>query len=486
MSYHCLADLLDELGRAGELARIGVPVDPSLEVAEITDRVAQSGGSALLFGAVEGHEIPLITNLLGTEARICRALGIRSPQELVERVSELVFPSEPEAWFETIMPGAGRATLRKLPPKVVKSGPCQQVVRLQSDVDLGQLPLLQCRPEESGKTITAGELFTVAPDSGRTVVGRYDLRVLERDRVAICWDPPDEPVRLIAEYRRRETQMPVAIVLGSDPAGLLAAMAPLPLDADVCAFAGLLRGRPRELVKGRSVDLCVPTDAEIVVEGYIEPAEPPVDAGPLGTTGGYYRPSGPAPVMHVTAMTHRANPVYPAMVPGCPPDEACVIRLFLSRVLLPLVKLAVPEMVDYELPAFGGARHWAFVSIRKDYAGQARKAAHAAWGLRQLMFAKLLVIVDEEVNVHEHEQVWSAVAAHVDPARDTFFAEGPPDPLDPAVPPGELSRRIGVDATAKRSGEHPSGGSRPLVMPEEVRRLVTGRWPEYGLRSPPP
>ena len=485
MSYYCLADFLEELVQAGELVRVEVAVDRVLETAEITDRTAHAGGAALLFGSIKGSELPVITNLLGTETRICRALGVRSLAELTERITALVQPPEPEGWFEKIKTAPTRAALRKLPPKTVKTGACQQVVRLGDDVDLDRLPVLQSCPNESGPTITAGQLFAADPDTGLLSVGRYDLQVLGGNRLAACWHPHDDPARLMLGYRQRNARMPLAVALGGDPAGLLAAMAPLPPGADASAVAGLLRGKPRELVKCRTIELCVPTDAEIVIEGYLDTAEPPVDAGPLGTSGGYYQLSRPKPVIHVTALTHRANPVYPAMVPGRPPDEACVVNRALGRIFLPLVKLAIPELIDYDLPEFGAARHWALVSIDKTYAGQARKVAHAVWGLRQLMFAKLLVIVDEHIDVHDHRQVWSAVAGHVDPGRDVFFQRGPCDPRDPAAPPDTLTHRMALDATVKLPEEHPGERPEPAEMTEQVRRLVSGRWAEYGLGPDP-
>ena len=481
MTYHALAGFLEDLAQAGQLARVAAAVDPALEVAEITGRVVKVGGPALLFGNVKGHPFPIVTNLLGTDARICRALGVKALVDLREQIAALVHPAGPEGWFERMTAGPSRASLRKLAPRSVKTGPCQQVVGLGRDVDLGELPVLQSWPEEQGGTITAGQVFTADVDSGQPVVGRYDVRVFDRNRLLACWHAHDDPARLLVGYRRRNAQMPLALVLGGDPAGLLAAMAPLPPEADAVCVAGLLRDKPLDMVKCRTVNLEAPADAEIVIEGYVDPAEPPVDAGPRGTPNGYYEPSCPAPVIHVTAMTRRANPVYPAIVPALPPDESCAIARALHQIFLPLVRLAIPELADYDLPAFGAARHWAFVAIRKTYAGQARKVAHAVWGLRQLMFAKLLVIVDESVDVHDPDQVWSAVTAHVDAAGDIFFQQGPRDPRDPATPPGTLAYKAAVDATKKLPGEYQGERPGPTVMTDDVRRLVSGRWTEYGL-----
>lgn len=476
-----MADFLEDLGHGGDLVRVEAEVDPVLEAAEITGRIGASGGPALLFGSVKGHEIPLLTNLLGTESRICRALGAVSLQEVAGRIAALAQPAEPEGWFERLKTAPHVAALGSLPPRRVKAGPCQQVVRLGRDVDLGVLPALQSAPGEAGRAITAAMLITADPDSHQPVAGRFDLQILAPDRLAVCWAAHDEPARLAAEYRRRNQPMPLAVVLGGDPTVFLAACAPLPPGVDACTLAGLFRQKPLDAVACRSVDLHVPAEAEIVIEGQIDPREPPHMAGPLCTPLGCYSVPHPAPVMHVTAITHRANPIFPAMVPGCPSHEACAIDRALARVFLPLVKLAIPELVDYDLPAFAAARHWLNVSIQKTYAGQARRMANAAWALRQFMFAKMLVIVDEEIDVCDHAAVLAAIAANVNPGRDVFVQQGPPDPFDPAAVPGALGQRMAIDATAKLPAEH--GASQPARadMSEAVRQLVSGRWTQYGL-----
>lgn len=485
MTYPSLADFLESLRQNEELLLVEAEVDPVLEVAEITRRTVQTGGPSLLFGKIRGHEPPLVTNLLGTESRICRALGIESVEQLSGQIAELVAPAEPEGWLERLRPSPSRAMVGRVPPRQVKTGACQQVVKLASDVDLGELPAVQSGPEEAGRQLTAAQFFTADPESDLACVGRYDLRILDRNRLAVCWLPYDDPARLLLSYRQRNQRMPVAAALGGDPAGLLAAMAPLPSQVDVSAVAGFLRGKARELVKCRTIELEAPADAEIVIEGYIDPAEPAVETGLLTGPGGLYERSRPAPVVHVTAITHRANPVLPAMIPGPAPDEACVVSRFLQRAFLPLVRLAIPELVDLELPLFGATRHWGLASVRKVYPGQARKVASALWGMRQFMLAKVLVLVDEEVDVRDQNQVWSAISAYVDPGRDVFFQEGPPSVLDPAAGPGMLGRRMAVDATAKLPDEGRSPQPVVATMPEALRRRVSDRWASYGLGPEP-
>jgi 4-hydroxy-3-polyprenylbenzoate decarboxylase len=452
MPYRCLADFLEELGRAGELTRVEVEVDPVLEVAEITAQAARSRGPALLFTAVKGHDLPVLTNLLGTESRICRALGVGSLDEVAGRVARLLDTNAPEGWIERLR-GGSHSALASCAPRRVKSAACQQIVRLGSDINLGELPMLTVAANAenmgTGRAITAAAVFSAEPDSHRPVTGRFDLQPIDRTRLAVCWAAHDEHARLAAEYRSREEKMPLAVVIGGDPAFLLAVAAPLPPGGNVCAVAGLLREKPLDVAACRSVDLEVPADAEIVIEGFVDPAQPPVSARPLCTPLGHYSHARPAPVMQVTAVTHRANPIYTVMAPGRPPHEACTVDRAMQRAFLPLVRLTMPELVDYDLPESGAARHWAAVSIRKTYPGQGRRAAHAAWLVRPTMFAKVLVVVDEGVDVHDQSAVLAAVAANMNPGRDVLMDAGPPDPLDPSTPAGALGQRMAMDATQK-------------------------------------
>ena len=485
MPYRCLVDFLEELGRAGELTRVDDEVDPALAVAEMTARTAKSGGPALLFAAVQGHDLPVLTNLLATEGRICRALGVASLAEVTERIARLLDTSGPEGWFERLKGGSQAAALASVAPRTVKAAACQQIVRLGSDIDLGELPLLLVAPnagrmgtgtspsgvlprpprsgaepvpissaaEETGRTITAAAVLTAEPDSHRPVLGRFDLVRIDRSRLAVCWAAHDEHARLLDEYRVRGQKMPLAVILGGDPAFALAAAAPLPPGSDICSVAGLLRQKPLDVVACRGVDLEVPAETEIVLEGLCDPTQPPVAVGPICGPTGHCTPPRSAPVMLVTAVTHRANPIYAVMVPGRPPHEACTVDRAMQRAFLPLMRLAMPELVDYDLPEFAAARHWAAVSIHKTYAAQGRRAAHAAWGLRPMMFAKMLVVVDDDVQVYDQQQVLAAVAANMRPGRDVLNEQGPPDPFDPAAPAGALSEKMAIDATRKLAGE---------------------------------
>lgn len=481
MPNRSLADFLEELGQAGELIRVEAEVDPRLEIAEITRRAGRADGPVLLFGSPKGCDVPLVTNLLGSRARIERALGA-SLAELAERLSLAVAPAEPESWLERLKTAPHESAIRRFLPRSVKTGPCQQVIRLGADVDLRRLPALQSGSAEPGPTITAGQLWMLEPHGPRTVIGRYDLSVLDDLRLAPFLSPYDEPARLLRGARE---PVPVAVVLGGDPIGLLAAAAPLPPGFDAAALAGLLGGRPVELVRCRSVALEVPAEADIVIEGYLESSEPWVEVGPLATAAGHYAPARQAPVIRVTAITHRANPVFPAIVPGPPPNEACQMASALRRILLPLVRLSIPELVAYDLPMFGGVRHWAVVAIRKSYAGQARKAAQAVWGYDPLAFSRLLVIVDEGVDVADPLAVLRAISDHMDPGRDVILADGPADPWTANPATDALSTRMAIDATRKLPGETSGVLRVPVEAAHAVRELVDRRWLEYGLGPPP-
>lgn len=480
MPNRSLADFLEELGQAGELVRVDAEVDPRLEVAEITRRAGAADGPALLFGSPRGGDVPLVTNLLGTPARIERALGA-SLAEITDRLAMAVAPSEPESWLDRLKAGAHESAIRRFLPRSVKTGPCQQVIRLGVDVDLRRLPALQCGGAEPGPTITAAQLWMLDPHSPRTVIGRYDLAVLDELRLAPLFSPQDEPARLLLDARE---PVPVAVVLGGDPLGLLAAAAPLPPGFDAAALAGLLGQRPLELVRCRGVPLEIPAEADIVIEGYLDPSASPVDAGPWATAAGHYAPARRMPIIRATAVTHRANPVFPAIVAGPRSTEWCQIAHSLRRILLPVVRLSIPELVDYDLPVFGSVRRFAVVALRKSYAGQARKVAHAVWGYDPLAFARMLVLVDEGVDVTDPLAVLRAVNDHVDPRGDLILSDGPADPwtVDPAV--HASAPRMALDATRKLAGETSGPLPAPVASDAVVRELVERRWLEYGLGPP--
>jgi len=480
MAPRTLSDFLEELGQAGELARVEVPVDPLGEVAAVTDRVAKNDGPALLFSSVGGSDVPLVSNLLGTPARLLRALGGQSLDEAAQNFAAQVTGGDAAGWFDRLRGSEG--PLKRLAPRSVRSGPCQQIVRLGQDVDLGELPLLQAWPGETARSITAGQLVLDDREGGARHVGRYDAVLLDRQRLALVWDAHQAPARALACWPSGEP-VPVSLVLGGDPVGLLSAMTPLPPGVDPWLVAGMLRGKPLDLVPGRTVPLEVPADAEIVIEGQIDPREEPVALGPLATPSGRVRPAASGVMVRVGAMLQRANPVYPALIFARPSHEAALIARAMWRIGLPLLRQAIPEVVDCDLPLFGSVRHWVLVSMRKRYPGHAHKVAQALWGFDPTMFSKLLVLVDEDVNVHDYGQVLGAVADHTDLARDLLEHRGPADPWDVASAETPLTARVAIDATRKLPGET----ARPISLVAQADAAMVERigkrWPEYGLGS---
>lgn len=486
MPYDQLADFLSELQDDGELVRLGAEVDRDLEIAEITDRICKSpgGGPVLFFENVRGSSTPVVTNLLGSERRLCRALGAASLDDVAARVVGLIQPELPSSWLEglRLVPQFGQLT--KLPPRVVKTAVCQQVVRMGRDVRLDELPIPRSWPQESAPSITLGQVYTHSLNTGVRGVGLSPLQICGEGVLCAQWTIHDEGYRHFREYQDARQQMPVSIALGGDPVYAIMASAPLPPNTDPCLFGGFLRERNVELVRCRSNDLEVPAHAEIVLEGYIDPEQPPQRTGISAAPTGFYRLPEESPVIRLTALTHRSNPLFPALIHGKPPMEEAWINRAIERIFLPLVKLFIPEIVEYHRPWAGASRHLLFVSIRKEYPQQARKVMNALWGLTRLTFAKLIVVVDAEVDVRNEYEVWFQVGANVHPGRDVVFCDGPTDMLDHAAPIAGVGRKMGIDATRKLPEEgHPRPWPKELEMSAEVRERVTARWAEYGFNA---
>ena len=484
MAYENLIDFIEELERDGELVRIRTEVDPILEITEITDRVSKSpgGGPALYFERVKGSEMPVVINLLGSYKRMCRAMGVNSFQEVAERIAALIKPQVPDGWIEKLKLVPQLATLAKLPPKIVRSGACQQVVKLGRDVNVFELPVLQCWPQDAGRFITFGQVFTRNPESGERNVGMYRVQLKDANTCFMHWHLHHDGCQNFFEYQRRGEKMPIAVSLGGDPVYPYMATAPLPPNTDECLFGGFLRGAPVELVKCRTIDMEVPANAEIVIEGYVDTSEPWQTEGPFGDHTGFYSLADQFPLFHVNAITHRSNPIYPTTIVGKPPMEDYWLGKATERIFLPLIKMFVPEVVDYNLPRAGAFHNICFVSIRKRYPQQARKVMNAIWSMGQMMFSKIVVIVDEHVDVQDEEKVWFHVGANVHPGRDVVFNEGPTDILDHAAPVCGVGHKMGIDATRKFPEEgHPRPWPDEMIMSRDVKDAVTARWKEYGL-----
>lgn len=486
MPYDHLSDFLSELQHEGELVRISAEVDADLELAAIVDRVCKSENSpvALLFENVRGHTVPIVANLLGSERRMCKALNADSFDQVAQRVAAAMQPEIPNGWLDAFRLVPGLVELTKLPPKIVDSAICQQVVKMGTDVKLSELPLPRCWPAETAPTITCGQVYSRYPDTEIRRVGLATIQVRD-DSLAVQWTSHDEEMAILEEYRGRNQQMPVAIALGGDPILTYAATAPLPPKTDACLLAGFLRNRNVEMVQCRSVNLQVPAHAEFVIEGLIDTQAAFESVEPVAAPTGFYRPSEDVPMINVTALTHRSNPVMPVMILGRQPMEDFWLQKANERIFAPFVKLFVPEIVDFHMPRAGAFRNLLFVSIQKRYPQQAQKVMHALWGLGRLALSKLIVVVDSDVDVHNEEQVWFHVGANMHPGRDVVFSEGPTDMLDHAATVRGMGHKMGLDATRKLPEEgHPRNWPDRLNASDEIEQLVDRRWSDYGLDSP--
>jgi 4-hydroxy-3-polyprenylbenzoate decarboxylase len=472
-----LRDWIGLLEREGELARVGAEVDPHLEVTEIVDRVVKAGGPALLFENPKGSTHPLLINQFGTERRMCLAFDAESLDEVGRRLGDVLEMQPPQGLAEKVRGLKKLKSIADSQPKTVRSSPAQEVVLTGDEVDLSTLPVQTCWPDDAAPFITLPAVITKDPRTGSRNVGMYRMQVLDGRSTAMHWQIHKDGR---ADYLLADGKLEVAVALGLDPVTAYAASAPLPKHVDEFMLAGFLKGEAVELVPGKTIDLEVPANAEIVLEGYIAKDDLTVE-GPFGDHTGYYSPAEPFPVFHVTAITKRRDAIYPSIVVGRPPAEDAWLGKATERIFLPAIRMSVPEIVDYDLPVSGAFHNCCIVAIRKSYPGHAQKVMHAIWGLGLLSLTKAVVVVDEWVDVHDYEEVFFRVGANVDPKRDVLISEGPLDHLDHAPSLQFYGGKIGIDATHKG----PEEGARPwpeeIVMSEEVQSLVDERWGEYGL-----
>ncbi|HET9324217.1 MAG TPA: menaquinone biosynthesis decarboxylase [Gaiellaceae bacterium] len=472
-----LRDWIALLEREGELVRIDAEVDPHLEVTEIVDRTVKAGGPALLFTNLKGSDHPLLINQFGTERRMCLAFGAERLDDVAARLEDVLEMQPPQGLVEKVRGLKRLKSIADSMPKTVRSGPAQEVVLEGDDVDLGRLPVQTCWPEDGGPFITLPAVITRDPKTGTRNVGMYRMQVRDGRSTLMHWQLHKDG-RM--DYLATDGRLDVAVALGLDPVTAYSASAPLPKHIDELMLAGFLKGEPVELVRCRTVDLEVPANAEIVLEGYVQQGDEAPE-GPFGDHTGYYTGVEPFPVFHVTAMTMRRDAIYPSIVVGKPPQEDAWLGKATERIFLPAIRMTVPEIVDFDLPVAGAFHNCAIVSIRKRFPGHARKVMHAIWGLGMLSLTKSIVVVDEHVNVHDYEEVFFYVGANVDPKRDVVLTEGPLDHLDHSPTLQFLGGKIGIDATAKGPLEGTREWPPEIRMTDEVKALVDARWSEYGL-----
>jgi len=480
MPYNSLSDFVQVLERAGELRRITHPVKAELEIAEIADRVMKADGPALLFENVVGKNIPLLINAFGSMKRMAMALGVNDIDEIANKISKLIQLQPPKTFKDKIHLAGELIKLAGLPPKMVNDGACHEVI--QREPDLNILPVLTCWPADAGPFITLPMVFSKDPVKGTRNVGLYRMQVFDTRTTGMHWHLHKVGARHFQHRKNSVGKMELAVCLGGDPAMIYAATAPLPDQIDEILFAGFLRNKGIELTKAVTVDIEVPANTDIVIEGYVDPSEPLRREGPFGDHTGFYSLADDYPVFHVTCITHRKNPVYPTTIVGRPPMEDVYLGKATERLFLPLIRVTLPEIVDMNLPVHGVFHNLAIVSIKKEYPAHARKVMHALWGLGQMMFTKILIVVDHDVNIHDLSEVTWIVGNHIDPKRDMVFLDGPVDVLDHAAPRLGFGSKVGIDATRKwRSEGFDREWPGAITMDEKTKRHIDTIWHKLGL-----
>ncbi len=490
MAYKDLREFIARLESEGELKRISVEVDVDLEITEITDRVSKGGGPAMLFekprSAKDGvnYSIPLLINTLGSKRRIELALEVGSLEEAAQRIEDLLEMKPPEGFLEKVKLLPKLAELGSFFPKSVSSGPVKEVIE-RENLSLARFPIMKCWPQDAGRFITFPMVITRSPKTGRRNVGCYRMQVYDERTTAMHWQIHKggaEHFRWL-DRQGRGRRMDVAAAIGADPVTMLAGVLPLPADLDEFLFAGFLRRQPVELVKCETVDLEVPANAEIVLEGYVDLDDIRVE-GPFGDHTGYYSLEDKFPAFHLTCITRRKDPIYVSTIVGPPPMEDYWMGHAVERLFLPLMRKQMPEVVDMHMPPEGIFHNLMVVSIRKSYPGHARKVMNAIWGLPGAMFTKCIVVVDHDVNVHDLREVAWKTLNHIDPERDIQFVLGPVDQLEHASRLPNFGSKMGVDATRKLPTE---GFTRPwpdeILMDAETKKKVDALWSRLGLSS---
>ncbi len=487
MKYKDLRDFIAQLEAQGELKRISYEINPVLEMTEICDRVLKAAGPAILFENPKGHRMPVLGNLFGTPERVALGMGQDSVQALREVGKLLAYLKEPDP------PKGLKDAWSKLPvlkqvlhmaPKVVSSAPCQEIVWEGAEIDLEKLPIQTCWPGDIGPLITWGLTVTKGPNKSRQNLGIYRQQVIAPNKVIMRWLAHRGGALDFREFclANPGRSYPVAVALGADPATILGAVTPVPDSLGEYQFAGLLRGSKTEVVKCLGSDLQVPASAEIVLEGVIHPEETALE-GPYGDHTGYYNEQETFPVLTIERMTMRRDPIYHSTYTGKPPDEPAILGVALNEVFTPLLQKQFPEIIDFYLPPEGCSYRMAVVSMKKQYAGHAKRVMFGVWSfLRQFMYTKFIIVTDDDVAIRDWKEVIWAITTRVDPARDTLIVENTPiDYLDFASPISGLGGKMGLDATNKWPGETAREWGTPITMDAAVKRHVDEIWNDLGL-----
>lgn len=484
MAYKDLREFAAELEKHGLLKRIKTPVSCDLEITEITDRISKregAGNVALLFENVIGYDVPVLINALGSMERMAMALGVNKIDDVADEIRTMLklpyISLQNKMDVISIIPLIKRAINF---PKYVKNAPCQEVIERNPDLD--KFPILRCWPQDGGPFITLPLVFTKNPATGKRNVGMYRLQKYDKTTTGMHWHIHKNGADNFRDtVSSGSNRMEVAVAIGTDPALTYAATAPLPRDVDEMVFAGFLRHKSVELTKCVTVDIEVPATSEIVLEGYVEAGEVRRE-GPFGDHTGYYSLADDYPVFHITCITHRKNPIYSATIVGRPPMEDCYIAKATERIFLPILQQIIPEIVDINLPLTGVFHNCAMVSIKKTYPQQAKKVMQSIWGMGQMMFTKMIIVVDEHVDVQDEKEVWWRVFNNIDAKHDLVMVDGPLDVLDHSSPMAKWGTKLGIDATKTWPEEgHTREWPDEISMSEIVKRNVDEKWKELGL-----
>jgi 4-hydroxy-3-polyprenylbenzoate decarboxylase len=482
VAYRNLREFVSRLERENELKRISAEVDPVLEITEITDRVTKAGGPALLFERPKGSSVPVLINMLGSSRRLNLALEVDHVDEVAARIRALMDLPRPQGIIDKVKLLGRLGELDATFPRTVKSGPCQEVVK-RDNFSLFEFPILKCWPADGGRYITWPLVVTRDPSTGHRNVGVYRMQVLDERTTAMHWQTQKHGAEHFRQMRgSKDGRLEVAVAIGADPATALAGILPAPPGVDEMMLAGFLRRAPVEMARCVTVDLEVPAESEIVLEGYVDVSDMRTE-GPFGDHTGFYSLEGLYPAFHVTCVTHRRDPLYLTTIVGRPPQEDYFMGYAVERIFLPMMQMVHPEIVDVSMPAEGIFTNLMIVAIRKSYPGHARKIMHAIWSMGQAMLTKVVVVVDHDVDVQKPgEVVWKALCA-IDPQRDVEFVLGPLDTLDHAARMQDFGSKMGIDGTRKWPEE---GFARPwpdeIRMTSEVKSRIDALWGKLGLK----
>jgi 4-hydroxy-3-polyprenylbenzoate decarboxylase len=485
LAYNDLREFIAALESRGWLKRISQPVDCELEITEITDRVSKMHGDknvALLFENVKGYDMPVLMNAFGSMERMALALGVDKIDDIAQEIRQILklpyISLQNKLDLVKLIPTAKRAINF---PKYVKSAPCKEII-IKDKPSLDKFPILKCWPGDAGRFITLPLVFTKNPQNGKRNVGMYRLQVFDNQTTGMHWHIHKNGAENYRAHRELgKDKIEVAVAIGGDPAITYSATAPLPRDIDEMVFAGFLRKKAVEMVKCETVDIEVPAGSEIVLEGYVNMDELKVE-GPFGDHTGYYSLADSYPVFHITCITHRKNPIYPATIVGKPPMEDCFLAKATERIFLPVLQASLPEIVDINLPLEGVFHNCAVVSLKKSYPQHAKKVMHAIWGMGQMMFTKMIIVVDAHVNVQDMNEVWWRVFNNIDARRDIVMVDGPLDVLDHSSPMPNWGTKVGIDATKTwREEGQTREWPEEITMSDDIKQMVDAKWKDLGL-----